>query len=61
MAVRICYTNWKMEGKLVGDMTMRYANPYTPRAGFMPGYLAGREEILADAEKYLNTLVLGYP
>ena len=40
---------------------MRYANPYTPGAGFMPGYLAGREEVLADAEKYLNTLVLGYP
>lgn len=40
---------------------MRYANPYTPGAGFMPGYLAGREEILADAEMYLNTLVLGYP
>lgn len=40
---------------------MRYANPYTPGAGFMPGHLAGREEILKDAEKYLNTLVLGYP
>lgn len=34
---------------------MRYANPYTPGAGFMPGYLAGREELLEDAEKYLNT------
>ena len=40
---------------------MRYANPYTPGAGFMPGYLAGREELLEDAEKYLNTLILGYP
>ena len=40
---------------------MKYANPYTPGAGFMPGYLAGREELLADAEKYLNTLILGYP
>lgn len=40
---------------------MKFANPYTPGAGFMPGYLAGREQVLADAEKYLNTLVLGYP
>ena len=40
---------------------MRYANPYTLGAGFMPGYLAGREELLEDAEKYLNTLILGYP
>lgn len=57
----MCYTNLKIEGKLVGDIAMRYANPYTPGAGFMPGHLAGREEVLADAEKYLNTLVLGYP
>lgn len=40
---------------------MKYANPYTPGAGFMPGYLAGRESMLSAAEKYLNTLVLGYP
>lgn len=40
---------------------MRYANPYTLGAGFMPGYLAVREELLEDAEKYLNTLILGYP
>lgn len=40
---------------------MKYANPYTPGAGFMPVYLAGREQVLNDAEKYLNTLVLGYP
>lgn len=40
---------------------MKYTNPYTPGAGFMPGYLAGRELILGEAEKYINTLVLGYP
>lgn len=40
---------------------MKYSSPYTPGAGFMPGHLAGREEILSDAEKYLNTIVLGYP
>ena len=43
------------------EKVMRFANPYTPGAGFMPGYLAGREQVLGDAEKYLNTLVLGYP
>ena len=40
---------------------MKYANPYTPGAGFMPGYLAGRETILDEADKYLKTLTLGYP
>lgn len=40
---------------------MKYANPYTPGAGFMPGYLAGRTAILEEADKYLKTLALGYP
>lgn len=40
---------------------MKYANPYTPGACFMPGYLAGRETILDEASKCLNTLILGYP
>lgn len=33
---------------------MRTPNPYTPGAGFMPAYLAGREKLLEDAEKYLE-------
>ena len=40
---------------------MKYANPYTPGAGFMPAYLAGRENVLNDAEKYLSSIQLGYP
>lgn len=40
---------------------MKYADPYTPGAGFMPGHIAGRKETLERAEKYLNTIVLGYP
>ena len=40
---------------------MRCANPYTPGAGFMPAYLAGREKPLEDAENYLSSIQLGYP
>ncbi len=40
---------------------MRRANPYTPGAGFMPAYLAGREKLLDDAENYLSSILLGYP
>lgn len=40
---------------------MRNPNPYTPRAGFMPAYLAGREKLLEDAEKYLEAIEKGYP
>ena len=40
---------------------MRRANPYTPGAGFMPAYLAGREKPLDDAENYLSSIQLGYP
>lgn len=46
---------------MTGGIRMKYANPYTPGAGFMPGYLAGRKDVLKDAERYLNTIVLGYP
>ncbi|MBR4026306.1 MAG: ATP-binding protein, partial [Lachnospiraceae bacterium] len=40
---------------------MRYASPYTPGAGAMPSYLAGRNEILENAEKTLEALAKGYP
>ncbi len=39
---------------------MRYASPYTPGAGAMPFCLAGRDDVLRDAEKHLETLVRGY-
>ena len=40
---------------------MKYPNPYTPGAGFMPAYLAGRENLLEDAEKYLDAIEKRYP
>lgn len=40
---------------------MKYPNPYTPGAGFMPAYLAGREQMLQDAQKYLEAIEMGYP
>lgn len=40
---------------------MNYPNPYTPGAGFMPVYLAGRETLLDNAGKYLETLEKRYP
>lgn len=30
------------------------ANPYTPGAGFMPAYLAGRQQLLDNAIGYLS-------
>lgn len=36
-------------------------NPYTPGAGFMPAYLAGREKLLEGAEMYLNSIKGRYP
>lgn len=36
-------------------------NPYTPGAGFMPAYLAGRENLLENAEMYLNSIKGRYP
>ena len=30
---------------------MQYANPYTPGAGAMPAYLAGRDDIINNASK----------
>lgn len=40
---------------------MKYPNPYTPGAGFMPAFLAGRENLLSDAEKYLDAICKNYP
>ena len=40
---------------------MQYANPYTPGAGAMPAYLAGRDDIIYNASKSLIALNKGYP
>lgn len=40
---------------------MKHPNPYTPGAGFMPTFLAGREHLLMDAEKYLDAICKNYP
>mgnify|MGYP000339769960 FL=1 len=40
---------------------MQYANPYTPGAGAMPAYLAGRDDIINNASKSLIALNKGYP
>lgn len=39
----------------------RYASPYTPGAGAMPRYLAGREGMLEEADKILEAVAMGYP
>lgn len=39
---------------------MKYASPYTPGAGAMPSYLAGRGEVLRNAEKAMQALTNGY-
>lgn len=36
-------------------------NPYTPGAGFMPAYLAGRETLIENAEEYLRSIKARYP
>ena len=40
---------------------MRFGSPYTPGAGAVPKYLAGRDELLKNAEKSIIALVKGYP
>lgn len=40
---------------------MQYPDPYTPGAGFMPPYLAGRERLLDNAQKYLSAIEKKYP
>lgn len=37
------------------------ANPYTPGAGFMPTYLAGRDRLVNEAENYLKSIQNRYP
>ena len=61
MKKEVCYTKTNKKKRIRGETGMKYANPYTPGAGFMPGHIAGRKESLERAEKYLNTIVLGYP
>lgn len=40
---------------------MSIPNPYTPGAGFVPAYLAGRDEAIAGAEKKLLSLEQRFP
>lgn len=40
---------------------MKLGSPYTPGAGAMPPYLAGRSELIKNAEKCLTALSKGYP
>lgn len=40
---------------------MKYASPYTPGAGTMPPYLAGRVEVLEMSNKNLESALRGYP
>lgn len=40
---------------------MRFGSPYTPGAGAVPPYLAGRDDLIENADKCLKALVKGYP
>lgn len=40
---------------------MRFSSPYTPGAGAMPPYLAGRDVMIDTADKYMYSMVKGYP
>lgn len=40
---------------------MNRINPYTPGAGIMPGYLAGREKLIEEAKNNIYSLIHGYP
>ena len=40
---------------------MKKINPYTPGAGVMPGYLAGRDEIIQEGKDSIYSLMHGYP
>ena len=44
-----------------GELNMRILNPYRPGAGLMPGVLAGREELIADATERFDALIKGIP
>lgn len=36
-------------------------NPYTPEAGFVPTFLAGREDLHENAQSYLEGIKHRYP
>lgn len=36
-------------------------NPYTPGAGMLPEYLAGRDERIEEAKRSIDSLIVGYP
>ena len=40
---------------------MKKINPYTPGAGVMPGYLAGRDEVIQEGKDSIYSLMHGYP
>lgn len=37
-----------------------FRNPYTPGAGMMPKYLAGRDDIIDNARKRIEAVSTGY-
>ena len=37
MKKEVCYTKTDKKKRIMGETGMKYANPYTPGAGFMPG------------------------
>jgi len=39
---------------------MKMINPYTPGAGTMPAYLAGRDSLIEDAKSIMDTVDSGY-
>lgn len=38
-----------------------FRNPYTPGAGKMPKYLAGRDDVVDNAHQYVKATASGYP
>ena len=40
---------------------MKKINQYTPGAGVMPGYLAGRDEVIQEGKDSIYSLMHGYP
>ena len=48
-----------LRGVLAVNMTLRI-NPYTPGAGMVPRYLAGREQLLEEAKDVLAYVANGY-
>ena len=37
-----------------------FRNPYTPRAGVMPKYLAARDEVIDNASRRIKSIASGY-